>query len=222
MNNEEAKFTGKAVISKLHQLMSAIPYIQKDSENKEQKYKYLSYEAALEKIQPALIDLKMVSVPEFTTVEEREYSTAKGALWKYIRTRLKLQVIDVETGEYITAVGEGSGVDPGDKAVAKAQTMAMKNLWTKLLNIPVGTDPEADPATDRQQFAPKPTFGFQAYEPQILTCWQAAGWDMNQIPSYIQQRYGKPSAQLTAEECYAILQEFSSYAQQKTGGNHYE
>ena len=225
--NTSPMFNGKNILSKLNELMQAIPYIQKDSENKEQKYKYLSYEGVMEKLQSSLIRLKLVALPAFETAEEREYSTAKGAMWKYVKTRLTLQIVDAETGEYCTVLGEGSGVDPGDKAVAKAQTMAMKNLWCKLLAVPIGDDPEADPATDQQQFISNPqalaniSYGFPQYEQDIVSCWNYMGWGAHgPLQAYIQNRFQRPPAQLTVEECYALKNEFTVFVQQKQGGQY--
>lgn len=228
----------KQLLSKIHQMMSKVTYIQKDSENKEQKYKYLSYEAVSEKIQAALIDLKLVAIPEFESVSEKEYNTAKGALWKYVKTKLTLKIYDVESGEFLVAIGEGSGVDPGDKAVAKAQTMAQKNLWTKLLNIPIGDDPEADPQTDKQQFmmaqpqypqqsyyqqsvATTTGYGFPYYESDIVASMSAVWGHLQgfEIPNYIQQRFQRPPNLLSGDECFALKNEFASYAQQKSGGH---
>ncbi|WP_333595385.1 ERF family protein [Anaerospora hongkongensis] len=222
------------LLSKIHLMMGKVAYIQKDAENKEQRYKYLSYEAVSEKIQPALIDLKLVAIPEFESVSEKEYSTAKGALWKYVKTKLTLKIYDVESGEFLVAIGEGSGVDPGDKAVAKAQTMAQKNLWTKLLNIPIGDDPEADPQTDKQQFMmaqPQQTYyslptggyqlyGFPYYEQEIVANMSAVWGHLQgfEIPHYIQQRFQRPPNLLSGDECFALKNEFASYAQQKSGG----
>lgn len=213
------KFSGQAIIKKIFELMTKVPYLQKDAENKEQKYKYLSYEKVAEKIQEALIELKLISLPEFETLSEKEYNTKGGALWKYVRTKVTLQIVDVETGEYCMATAEGCGVDPGDKGIAKAQTMAMKSLWCKLLNIPIGNDPEADPATDQQVFTQVLSYGFPAHEQQIIFNWNQAGWDLQYLPGWIQQRYGRSPEQLTTEECYHIMNEFASYAQQKQGGH---
>lgn len=224
----DAFFTGKLIADKLVQLMAKIPYMQKDVDSKELRYKYLSYEAVADRVQETLVELKLASVPQFETVEESNYTTAKGAVWKYVRVRVALQLIDAESGEYCTATCEGSGTDPGDKAVAKAQTMAMKNVWCKLLNIPIGNDPEADPQTDREAFTPIPAaaaapamaFGFPQNEAEIVQCWQALGapWDVNQIPSYVQNKFGRPPAQLTGEECYGLWCEFYGYVQSKQQG----
>lgn len=195
----------RAVLVKLHALMGCVPYIQKDAENKEQRYKYLSYEAVIEKIQAALLDLKLVSIPHFETVEEREYSTKNGATWKYVRMRLNMTVIDIEAGASIEAVGEGSGTDPGDKAVPKAQTQAMKNLWCKLLNIPVGEDPEADERTDKQSF--KPLTSYQT----LCVIWSQCGWDVNQLPGWLSQRFKKPAEQITEDELQTAIGEVQGH-----------
>lgn len=93
------------------------------------------------------------------------------------------------------------------------------------------------PAYDRQQVQqqqqqpyqtpqPEPVqpavnlYGFPAYEREITghmtTVWgNLQGFD---IPAYIVNRYHKPVQQLTTEECYALMNEFASYAQQKLGG----
>jgi hypothetical protein len=214
----EPKFSGINIATKIHALMKNNPYMQKDVDSKELRYKYLSSEAVMDKIQPSLIDLGLIALPEFETISDANYTTQKGAIWNRIRVKLTLQVVDIVSGEYCTVSGEGGGTDSGDKAVAKAQTQASKNLWCKLLNVSIGNDPEADPNTDKQQFTPVQNYGFPAHELEIVTTWNRAGWDPQGIPQYIQARFGRPPAQLTFEECYALMMEFSSYAQDKIGG----
>lgn len=214
----ESKFSGINIASKIHALMEENPYMQKDVDSKELRYKYLSSEAVMDKIQPSLIKLGLIALPEFETISDANYTTQKGAIWNRIRVRLTLQIVDIASGEFCTVFGEGGGTDSGDKAVAKAQTQASKNLWCKLLNVSIGNDPEADPSTDKQQFTPVQNYGFPANELEIMAAWTNAGWDPNGVAGYIQQRYNRSPAQLTFEECYALMMEFQSYAQQKLGG----
>lgn len=63
-----------------------------------------------------------------------------------------------------------------------------------------------------------PQYGFPAHEFEIMSAWNSAGWDPNGVNGYIQQRYNRPPSQMTFEECYALMMEFQSYAQQKLGG----
>jgi len=69
------------------------------------------------------------------------------------------------------------------------------------------------------QVPQQPVYGFPSNELEIMTAWNTAGWDPNGVNGYIQARYNRPPAQMTAEECYALMIEFQSYAQQKLGGN---
>ena len=52
----------------------------------------------------------------------------------------------------------------------------------------------------------------------LKPAWQQAQWPIDQLAGWIQQRFGRAPAQLTVEECFSIMTEFKSYAQQKLGG----
>ena len=69
-----------------------------------------------------------------------------------------------------------------------------------------------------QQHPQAPVYGFPVNELEIMQAWNTAGWDPNGVAGYIQQRYNRLPAQLTNEECYALMIEFQNYAQQKMGG----
>lgn len=79
---------------------------------------------------------------------------------------------------------------------------------------------QQQPAPQAQYQQPQQSvYGFPSNELEIMTAWNTAGWDINGVVGYIQARYNRPPAQLTNEECYALMVEFQSYAQQKLGGN---
>ncbi|MBU2704137.1 hypothetical protein Ga0466249_005291 [Sporomusaceae bacterium BoRhaA] len=69
----------------------------------------------------------------------------------------------------------------------------------------------------------QPAYGFPKYEQEIVY-YMTAVWGNLQnfdIVGYIQRSPkfgGRAPAQLTVEECFALMNEFKSYAQQKTGG----
>jgi hypothetical protein len=80
------------------------------------------------------------------------------------------------------------------------------------------------PVQGQQPVQPaQPVYGFPKYEQEIVY-YMTAVWGNLQnfdIVSYIQRSPnfgGKAPAQLTIEECFALMNEFKSYAQQKTGG----
>jgi hypothetical protein len=79
------------------------------------------------------------------------------------------------------------------------------------------------PAYQTPQYGGQPaptvqTYGFPQYETEILQCYIAAGWDVNGLLNYLQQRFQRPPAQLTVEECHLLYTEFYGYAQKKQGG----
>ncbi|WP_425057641.1 hypothetical protein SCACP_21600 [Sporomusa carbonis] len=73
---------------------------------------------------------------------------------------------------------------------------------------PVYTQPAPEP----------PATTFPAYHNEITQWWQAAGWTLEQLSTWIFQRFQRPPAQLTHEECHALAIEIMGYAQQKMGG----
>ncbi|WP_434132711.1 ATP-binding protein [Sporomusa sphaeroides] len=77
-------------------------------------------------------------------------------------------------------------------------------------------EPPVSPPEPPQQPA---SFGFPAYEQQITYWWQAAGWSLDGVNTWVSQGYqGRTPAQLTVEECQAIAAMFENYYKQKQGG----
>lgn len=231
-NPNPADMVRTGIYKKLGTLARACAYVQKDAENKEQKYKYASAEAILEKVNAALTEVGLISIPKYSLISEKEKPTAKGAIWQLILLQLDLQIVDIDTGDFITVTSLGAGADPGDKAPAKAQTMALKYAWITALNIAIGDDPEADPGTDRQtftaqgpppgQYAPPPAeYGLPPGLPNSQTVyticnnWRRLGWDINGLASYISTRYSKPADQALEAELLVVLNESIQYLRER-------
>ena len=211
------------IAAKLLQVMQACDYIQKSSENKEQKYRYVSAAAVMDKINPALVAARLVSIPEFTITSEKDKPTKSGAVWQLITVQLRLTIIDVDSGESLTIVSLGTGTDSGDKATSKAQTAALKYAWLTTLQIETGDEPEADPRTDQQTFtaqapaqqAREPQLPNSTQVPEIISLWQQIGWDTGALPGYLEERFKKPAAQVTDVELIVINGEARQYIAQK-------
>ena len=212
----------KKLAQKLVNVMKACAYVQKDSENKEQKYKYVSAAAVLEKVNAALVEANIISIPKFSLVSEKEKSTSRGGVWQLVTVQCELQIIDAETGESVTVISLGTGTDPGDKAPAKAQTMALKYAWLTALNIETGDDPSADERTDKQTFVqgqPPPAMppGLPNSQTTYNICnyWQRLGWNINDLANYLAQRFAKPADQVNEAELLVILNESVQYLRAK-------
>lgn len=143
----------KIIASKLVDIMSECGYVQKQGMNDFHKYKYATASDVFEKVNAALVKNKVAAfaVPEL--VDIREVTNSKGNIEHLATIKTTLTLIDCSSGESITCVGIGSGQDIGDKAVAKAQTMALKYAWMMTLNISTGDDPEADAGVDERNSA---------------------------------------------------------------------
>lgn len=214
----------KNIAAKLIQVAKACGYVQKDSENKEQRYKYVSAAAVMEKVNPALVEARLVSVPEFSIVSEKEKATSRGGIWQLVTVQCQLTIIDADSGESATVVSLGTGTDPGDKAVAKAQTMALKYAWLTALNIETGDEPEADERTGRAEFTNQvsqqvaPALPNSPKINEIIQLWQRLNWNPADLPNYLEQRFKKPANQVLDTELAVILNEASVYLQSKMGG----
>lgn len=216
----------KNIANKLIQVMEKCGYIQKDSQNKEQKYKYVSAAAVSEKINTALVETRLVSIPRFSIVSEKEKTTKNGAVWQLVTVQCVLHIVDADSGESVSVTSLGCGTDMGDKAVAKAQTMALKYAWLTALNIETGDEPEADERTDQQEFysnqpgqapapiVPKELAGNTRIQ-AICQFWHALGWNTNGLANYLEQRFSKPINQINDTELAAIANEAQIYYEQK-------
>ena len=200
-------------------------YVQKDKTNEQQHYNYVSEAAVLAKVQPALIKSGLIALPTFEIVSSEDKPTAKGGIWKLTTVLCYLKIIDIETGEFDTISALGSGIDANDKAVAKAQTMAFKYAWWKLLCLETGDDPEADPLADKQQFINQQqptqsvrelTVELAAKEPmlEIVKMWNFAGWDINQVQDYVLKRMNRTSFDgATPSEYSTVMNDLAGYMQ---------
>ena len=200
-------------------------YVQKDKTNKEQHYNYVSEAAVLAKVQPALVKSGIIALPIYEVVSSEDKMTAKGSVWKLITVACHLKIVDTETGESDTVSALGSGIDANDKAVAKAQTMAFKYAWWKLLCLETGDDPEADPIADKQQFINQQqpvqstrelTVELGAKEPmmEIIKMWNFAGWDISQVQDYVLKRMNRTSFDgATPSEYVTVMNDLASYMQ---------
>ena len=133
---------------KLSLVARACSYIRKDGTNQFHKYNYATAAQVYEKVNDALADAGLVSVPQMEVHSLDLRANAKGSQETLATVKCTVQVIDVDSGESVSTTAYGSGMDNGDKAIMKAQTAAMKYAWMDLLNISTGDDPEADHTVD--------------------------------------------------------------------------
>jgi hypothetical protein len=141
------------IYRKIAKVMQECSHISKDERNTSQKYDYVTAVKVMSLVNRSLLknglitrikDLNTVDIRERTF--QREYGTSVMVL---TTVKIVVEVIDIDTGEKMDFPGLGSGMDSGDKGVAKAQTQALKYAWLQSLSVSAGDDPEADEEMDK-------------------------------------------------------------------------
>ena len=138
--------TEKTLVQKMAGVMAEAGYIQKDSRN--DLYGYASAEAVFGKVRAALADQGIAVCGDADLVASEIVKTEKG-MKHLVVAKHTLTFTDGADSLSVSALGEG--IDSGDKASMKANTAAVKYAVAKALLMSWGDDPEADPATDRDQ-----------------------------------------------------------------------
>lgn len=132
----------KAVIA----VMRDVPYIQR-VETAGLRYKILTEELVIRYIRSACIRHGITITPKSQRVlKEETYQSGSGTPWRRvaIEAEFTLSHADSDDVEVISSIGEGA--DPGDKAIPKALTIALKYALRQKFLISTGDDPDYTPS----------------------------------------------------------------------------
>lgn len=129
-----------ALAKKFLNVMKACRSLTYDSNNDEVGYKYVSAAKVNAAVNAALVDNGIITCAISTLKDTREFKNEMMAT-----VEVEIRLIDTESEEFFMIRGVGQGIDAGDKAVAKAQTMAVKYAWkNSLLIADTADDPDAN------------------------------------------------------------------------------
>lgn len=104
-----------------------------------QGWNYFKSDEVLEQIGDALTSQGILFIPEQETADLTTTDKTETAL-----IRFAARFVDVETGEEMVVHTHGSARDTGDKAIFKAQTLAIKYLFLRMFLVGESDDePEA-------------------------------------------------------------------------------
>lgn len=132
------------ILSKLHSIQSRIEKMEKDGKNDFQNYNYLSETQVTVKMKHLLDEYKVMFIYNSQITDLQTWDNSKGVKQFLTAVQVSYEFVDVESGEKISGVAAGQGVDSGDKGIYKAITGAIKYIYMKTFNIPTGDDPEKD------------------------------------------------------------------------------
>lgn len=118
--------------------------IPKESVNTGQHFNFRGIDAIQMALAPLLARHWVLIIPEVIDQLENQVTTRSGAATRVV-VNVKYKVISTVDGSMIIAVINGEAIDSGDKATAKAMTMAFKTLVLQMFCVPTGEalDPDA-------------------------------------------------------------------------------
>lgn len=130
------------LVERLAEAMALVGPLAADSENAGLRFKFRSIANIAREAQRAFSAVGLVFVPTETRIMERTSLTSgKGAAGSAVVVEMVHTLLS-PGGEKIAVTTLGEGWDYGDKAVSKAQTMALKTALTQLLLIGDPEDPD--------------------------------------------------------------------------------
>lgn len=141
---------------KLRQVMQECAHIGKDATNEEIGYPYVSAAKINDAVNRALTNNGVATTAESRVASIREIG---GKIFAAVEVSITLH--DSDSGETLRICGAGSGIDASDKAIAKAQTMAVKYAWkNSLLICDASDDPDAVGGKVNYKAASRPSSKF--------------------------------------------------------------
>lgn len=187
------------IAKKFVEVMRECSHVAKNGTNSFHQYKYATAADVLEKVNASFTKHSLASVVTPSLLSVQEVSTAKGNIERLATVEVSVMLIDSESGESLTLKGLGSGQDAGDKALAKAQTMAIKYAYLNSLAIATNDDPEADFKTDdAMKFKPPLETPAQIDTPVTRTkndtkllCHDCGSSISQKVADYSQAKFGK-------------------------------
>ena len=187
------------VTKKFVEVMKECSHVAKNGTNEFHKYKYVTAADVLEKVNASLTKHGLASVVTPNLLNVQDVTTAKGNIERLATVEVSVMLIDSDSGETLTIKGLGSGQDASDKALAKAQTMALKYCYLSSLAIATGDDPEADShIDDAMKFKPPLETPAQIDTPVTRTknatkllCHDCGSSISQKVADYSQAKFGK-------------------------------
>lgn len=137
---------GQSLPALMCQVKEAVGAVGKDERNSQQGFNFRGIDAVINAVAPALIDAGITVLPnvrtyEFGSVEVGGKRTPMG----HARVVVEYTFVGPE-GDTLTCSAPGEAMDSGDKATAKAMSVAYRTALLQALSLPT-TDPDPDAST---------------------------------------------------------------------------
>lgn len=128
----------------LSKVMAEVQAVRKDSKNQAQRFNFRGIDAVMNAVGPALRKHGVVILPEDVDVHRTNGTTANGKQTAEVVIKVTYRVYG-PSGDSIHGKVAAEAMDFGDKAIAKAMSVAYRTFLLQALTIP--TD-EPDPDSE--------------------------------------------------------------------------
>lgn len=146
----------------LSKVMADVQAVRKDSKNQAQRFNFRGIDAVMNAVGPALRKHGVTILPEDVEVHRGNGTTANGKPTAEVVAKVTYRVYG-PSGDSIHGKVAAEAMDFGDKAIAKAMSVAYRTFLLQALTIP--TD-EPDPDSESyERGAPSGTGGSQRNTP---------------------------------------------------------
>lgn len=137
-------------------VMADVQAVGKRERNQSQGFNFRGVDAVVNAVGPALRQHGVIVLPRVLAKSYRDFNTSKGALMHEAVLEVEFTFVG-PAGDTLVASAVGESADSGDKATAKAHSVAFRTILLQALCIPTD-DPDPDSSTyertERQGSAP--------------------------------------------------------------------
>lgn len=136
----------------LSKVSSDVGAVRKRERNSQQNFNFRGIDAVVNAVHPALSKHGVVVVPKLLDKELRESRTARGNTMVNVYLTVEYTFYGPE-GDCVQAVIAAESFDSGDKATAKAMSVALRTALLQTLMLPTD-EPDPDHSTYERGVAP--------------------------------------------------------------------
>lgn len=131
-----------SIVQALSAVMNEVKAVTKDGKNTFDKYNFRGIDGTMNAVGPALRNHGVIAVPMVTELEHGTVTTGKGAVMTTVNLKMTVRWYG-PAGDFIESITWGEAFDRGDKATAKAHSVAFRTAMLETLCLPT-QEPDPD------------------------------------------------------------------------------
>lgn len=162
-------------------VMSEVQSISKDSRNSQQGFNFRGIDAVMNTVGPVLRKHGVIVVPMAQKADAERYTTKNGGQMVNRTVEMGFTVYGPR-GDHFNGIAFGEAADSGDKAMTKAESVALRTFLLQSLMIPTDDpDPDAESHERSAAAAPAGNASSQEARDKLRGLAEEKGWDLNKV-----------------------------------------